>query len=58
MASCEDEGTLTKVLLGQRTTLQAGVTGKNLNFNGVKLCVKSFLAPLGRYLQDLITVTE
>lgn len=51
-------GTLTKVPLGQHNTLQGGVTGKNLNFNGVKLCVKSFLAPLGRYLQDLIAVRE
>lgn len=53
-----EDGTLTKVPLGQHNTLQGGVTGKNLNFNGVKLCVKSFLAPLGRYLQDLITVRE
>lgn len=42
----------------QGQTLQGGVTGKNWNFNGVKLCVKSFLAPLGRYLQSLITLRE
>lgn len=58
VASVKMNGTLPKVLLGQRTTLQGGVIGKNHNFNGVKLCVKSFLAPLGRYLQDLITVRE
>lgn len=46
----------TKVILGQRATLQAGLTGKNKNTNGVQLVPMSspFSIPIGRNLQDTI----
>lgn len=51
-------GTLTKVSARSDTARWRYGQKKNRNFNGVKLCVKSFLAPLGRYLQKLITLRE